>query len=160
MPPPLFILQNPARPRPWGALLVMGALQDGDKNKMASFCCKHIIQANERLIKDPLESKSDELLGFAQLETGGCGASKRTEYLLTLISLINVEARLLILKKKSPLHVYWFLDLFHHSSFISKTSQPPRLFQPPRSFILHFYTPSTFIPTSTVIREMRWVDAK
>ena len=85
MPPPLFILQNPARPRPWGTLPVIGALQEGDKNKMASFCCKHIIQANERLIKDPLESISDELLGSAQLQTGGCGASKRTECLLTLM---------------------------------------------------------------------------
>ena len=40
-----------------------------------------IIQANERLIKDPLESKSDELLGSAQLQTGGCGGSERTQYL-------------------------------------------------------------------------------
>ena len=61
-------------------------------------------------------------------------------------SLINVESRLLILKKKSPLHVYWFVRFFPPST--------PRL--------LHLYTsffqkipPSTFIPISTAIREMR-----
>ena len=67
MPPPLSILQNPGV----------------TKLKWLVFAASTIIQANERLIKDPLESNSDELLGSAQLQTGGCGASERTQYLVS-----------------------------------------------------------------------------
>ena len=83
----------------------------------------------------------------------------------TLISLINVESRLLILKKQfHPPHTFPpsmfidFIDFFH----------PPLLVYciyvlVPKNPILHVYwfcnfcTPSTFIPTSSAIREMRVV---
>ena len=69
----------------------------------------------------------------------------------TLISLINVESRLLILKKQIhpprtfPLSTFIdFLDFFHpprhvyciYVLFFSKKSHPPRLFQPPHLLIL------------------------
>ena len=99
----------------------------------------------------------------------------------TLISLTNVKSGLLILKKNSTLHVYWFLRFFPPStprllhlctSFFPKNPTlhvysnlhvywfcnfctPPRLFQPPCLVIWQLLHPSTFIPTSTLIKEMR-----
>ena len=75
-------------------------------------------------------------------------------FINTLISLRNVESRLLILKKNPPsasthistLHAYWFLRFFPPST--------PRLLHLYTSFFQKI-TPSTFIPTSTAIREMR-----
>ena len=69
----------------------------------------------------------------------------------TLISQINVESRLLILKKKihpprtfPPSTFIDFLDFFHPPLHVyciyvlvfSKNSHPPHLFQPPRLLIL------------------------
>ena len=68
----------------------------------------------------------------------------------TLISQINVESRLLILKKIHPPRTFPpstfidFLDIFHPPLHVyciyvlvfSKKSHPPRLFQPPRLLIL------------------------
>ena len=70
----------------------------------------------------------------------------------TLISLINVTSRYPILKnstlnkKNPPLHVYWFLRSFPSSTL--------RLLHLCTSFFQKIPS-STFIPTFTVIREMR-----
>ena len=101
-----------------------------------------------------------------------CGA--QSKYIthweeFTLISLINVKSRLPILKnstlhKKNPPSAFIdFLDFFHPPLHVyciyvlvfSKKSQPPRLFQSPRLWFCNFCTLSTFIPTSTFIKEMR-----
>ena len=63
-------------------------------------------------------------------------------------------------KKNLPSTFIDFLDFFQPSTpryviVFSKKSHPPHFFQPPRLVIWHFCTPSTFIPTSTFIREMR-----
>ena len=91
------------------------------------------------------------LRAFLRCNTSFWPTSPWPTFLSTLISLINVEARLLILKKKfhpprtfPPSTIIDCLDFFHPPLHVycvyvivfSKKSHPTRLFQPPRLLIL------------------------